>query len=122
MRDFNLEKAKAEQLNVVLAYVLWWFLGMFGAHRFYTKQKLGWLYIVLTLVGFLTSAFLIGIPILLGVMVWWIIDAVKLNNVVKMYNLEVLEKYQEREESRNETSVEETVTEETSVEKDTETK
>jgi len=24
--------------NMVIAYVLWWFLGVFGAHRFYLER------------------------------------------------------------------------------------
>tara|TARA_R110002050_G_scaffold244596_1_gene382184 strand:- start:134 stop:427 length:294 start_codon:yes stop_codon:yes gene_type:complete len=94
--DVELEKAKAEQLNVVLAYVLWWFLGIFGVHRFYTAQSKGWLYIVLCVIGFITSFIVIGYFVFIGLFIWWIIDGIKLNNVVKLYNINVLNRYQQQ--------------------------
>jgi len=55
MNNLELEKAKTQQLNVVLAYLLWWFVGIFGMHRLYTKQKKWWIYIVLGLIGLITT-------------------------------------------------------------------
>ncbi|MFA6742527.1 MAG: TM2 domain-containing protein [Arcobacteraceae bacterium] len=92
--DVELEKVKTEQLNVVLAYILWWFLGVFGVHRFYTGQSKGWLYIVLFIVGIITMFFVVGYFILIGLGIWWIIDGIKLNKVVKEYNLNLLNNYQ----------------------------
>ena len=37
MDNLQLEKIKTQQLSVLLAYLLWWFLGIFGMHRLYTK-------------------------------------------------------------------------------------
>ena len=91
MNNIDLEKAKTQQLNVVLAYLLWWFLGVFGMHRLYTKQKRWWIYIVLGIVGIITTFILIGYLILIGLFILWIVDGFKLNAIVKDFNLEILE-------------------------------
>lgn len=95
--DIELERIKVQQQNVILAYILWWFLGVFGAHRFYTGQSKGWLYIVLLIVGIITSFLVVGYFILLGLAIWWIIDGFKLHKVVKLQNLEVLNNYEKQQ-------------------------
>lgn len=92
--DIELEKMKTEQNSVVLAYILWWFLGMFGAHRFYTKQAMAWLFPVCFLLGFILTFIFIGYLIFLGLAIWWIIDGIRLNGIVKKYNLQIIEKYE----------------------------
>lgn len=94
MNNLELEKAKTQQLNVVLAYLLWWFLGIFGMHRLYTKQKRWWIYIVLGIVGIITTLIFIGYFILIGLFLLWIIDGFKLNGIVKDFNLNILEKFE----------------------------
>ena len=94
MNNLDLEKAKVQQFNVVLAYLLWWFLGFLGAHRLYTKQDRWWIYIVLGAIGIITIFILIGYLIFVGLFVLWIIDGFKLNGIVSKYNLEVLEDYE----------------------------
>jgi TM2 domain-containing membrane protein YozV len=94
MNNLELEKAKTQQLNVVLAYLLWWFLGIFGMHRLYTKQKRWWLYIVVGIVGIITTFILIGYLILIGLFILWIIDGFQLNGIVKDFNLNILENFE----------------------------
>ena len=94
MNNLELEKAKTQQLNVVLAYLLWWFVGIFGIHRLYTKQKLWWLYIVVGSIGIITTLIFIGYFILIGLFILWVIDGFKLNGVVKEFNLNILEKFE----------------------------
>lgn len=64
--------------SVVLAYVLWFFLGGFGAHRFYLGKTLSAIImLVLTLVGLFTlPLFGFGVIFLSIVGIWWVIDAV----------------------------------------------
>ncbi|WP_321311080.1 TM2 domain-containing protein [Halarcobacter sp.] len=92
--DFGLEKAKTEQKSVVLAYLLWWFLGWLGIHRLYAGMEKWWLYPVLGLIGAITVFILIGYIILLGLFIWWVIDAVNLHKVIQLQNLEVIENYE----------------------------
>lgn len=94
MDNLELEKAKTQQLNVVLAYLLWWFLGIFGMHRLYTKQKRWWIYIVVGIVGIITTFIIIGYVILIGLFILWIIDGFKLNGIVRDFNLNILENLQ----------------------------
>lgn len=63
--------------------MLWFFLGGFGAHRFYlgrTGSAVGML--LLTIFGVLTAYFLIGIALLLAVGIWWILDAFLIPGIV----------------------------------------
>ena len=94
MNNLELEKVKTQQLSVVLAYLLWWFLGIFGMHRLYTKQSKWWIYIVLGIIGVITTFILIGYLILIGLFILWIIDGFKLNGVVKTFNLSILEDFE----------------------------
>nr|WP_082472110.1 TM2 domain-containing protein [Paenibacillus bovis] len=63
--------------NMVVAYVLWYFLGIFGGHRFY-MGKIGTavtqLILSLTGVGMIVTG------------VWWVVDAFLLHTWVKERN------------------------------------
>jgi len=52
--------------SMFVAYVLWYFLGMFGGHRFYMKKTgsaVAQLILTITLIGVLVT------------FIWWIVDA-----------------------------------------------
>jgi TM2 domain-containing membrane protein YozV len=57
--------------NMVIAYLLWWFLGLFGIHRFYLdRPKSGLCQLLLLAFGWL--------PIFIGWIIlgiWWMLDA-----------------------------------------------
>lgn len=64
------------QKSIVIAYVLWFFLGAFGIHKFYLRQPImGLFYLFLFGVGSLTSGILIGWPLLILWGLLWFIDA-----------------------------------------------
>lgn len=60
--------------SIVIAYVLWFFLGYFGIHKFYLRQPImGLFYLFLFGVGSLTAGIIIGWPLLgLGGLLWFI--------------------------------------------------
>ncbi len=63
--------------NMVVAYVLWYFLGIFGAHRFYmgkTGSAIAQLILSITIVGTIVTS------------IWWIVDAFLLHTWVKERN------------------------------------
>lgn len=61
--------------SVVIALILWFFLGALGIHRMYLgKVASGVVMAVLTIVGWLTLAIFIGTIPLFIVFVWWVID------------------------------------------------
>lgn len=57
--------------NIAVAYLLWWFFGLFGIHRFYLdRPKSGLIQILLLAFGWL--------PLFLGWLalgIWWLLDA-----------------------------------------------
>ncbi|MEO1198992.1 MAG: TM2 domain-containing protein [Pseudomonadota bacterium] len=78
---------QANKKSMIVAYLLLICFGMLGAHRFY-MQKTGSAAVMLTLfvIGFLLSFILIGVPIVLILLVWVIVDAVNLAGWVHAYN------------------------------------
>lgn len=61
--------------EVWIAYLLAFLLGTFAAHRFYVNKigsAIG--FIGLWFGGAILTPFLIGIPILMGATIWWIVD------------------------------------------------
>ncbi|WP_195576218.1 TM2 domain-containing protein [Paenibacillus sp. 1001270B_150601_E10] len=74
------QEVKDRGKNMVIAYVLWYFLGMFGGHRFYmgrTGSAVAQLILTLTMIGAIVT------------FIWWIVDAFTLHTSVKEYNHEV---------------------------------
>src|SRR5690349_7971161 len=69
--------AQPDSNKLLITILLWFFLGHFGAHRFYlgyTSTAVTML--LLEVVGFATICILVGYFFLLAVAVWWIIDLV----------------------------------------------
>ncbi len=65
-----------DKKSTLVAYLLWFFFGGLGAHRFYlgrTGSAIAML--ALAVIGVLTFAVIIGIPLLLGVGIWALVDA-----------------------------------------------
>lgn len=73
------------------AFVLWAFLGGFGAHRFYlSRLGTGAAMAALSVLGFLLTVTVIGAvigaPMLIGVGVWWVVDAFLISKWVAEHN------------------------------------
>ena len=65
-----------EGKNIVIAYLLWWFLGALGVHRFYLgRTGTGFAQLFLSVFGWLTLYLGVGIVLLTVWMVWWALDA-----------------------------------------------
>ncbi|WP_059041837.1 MULTISPECIES: TM2 domain-containing protein [Paenibacillus] len=73
-------EVKNQGKNMFVAYILWYFLGIFGGHRFY-MGKIGTavtqLILSLTVVGLIATG------------IWWIVDAFLVHTWVKRHNGEV---------------------------------
>lgn len=75
------------QKDVGIAYLFALLLGSLGGHRFYlgrTGSAVAML--LLWFFGALGSAFLIGLPLLFGVFIWWIVDLCTLPGMVREAN------------------------------------
>ncbi len=64
------------QANGAVALLLWFFLGFgFGAHNYYLgRYQIGIIQLILFVVGVLTILVGIGIVILIGLFIWWVVD------------------------------------------------
>lgn len=77
--------------RLVIAYLLWFFLGYLGFHRFYLgRTGTGLTMLMLSLVGSALWYTVIGIPfaMLLGLIVgvWWFIDALRIPSFCATHN------------------------------------
>lgn len=65
--------------NQIVALLLCFFLGILGVHSFYLgNKKKGIIQLVLCIVGFITFPFIIGIPIIIGLSIWVLIDFIRI--------------------------------------------
>lgn len=78
----------ATKKSLPVSYILWWFLGTFGAHRFYmgrTGSAIAML--VITLVSIPLTLILVGILGFMVIGVWWLVDAFLIPGIVRDYNM-----------------------------------
>ncbi|KRM69961.1 hypothetical protein FD06_GL000128 [Apilactobacillus ozensis DSM 23829 = JCM 17196] len=73
----------------IVAWLLWFFLGTFGAHRFYMQKSNAVMMLCLTAIGYVLAIVLVGLIILFITWVWWILDAFSLMNWLKSDRLRV---------------------------------
>lgn len=80
----------ANSKSVGVTYLLWFFLGMFGAHRFYAGRKgSGVAQLLITMVGIITAAAVVGFLFLGLNAIWVIIDAFLIPGMVRSSNTEL---------------------------------
>lgn len=90
-QGFNLEELNYienyvdnQSKSSILTWLLWFFLGTFGAHRFYHgKMGSAISMLVLTALGYITTFILIGFVFLAIVWIWWVVDAFLLNGWIE---------------------------------------
>lgn len=71
-------RVQNETREPLIAWLLWFFLGHFGAHRFYMQKPYAGLMLGLELIGWITSIILIGFIFIFAMFIWWIVDAFNL--------------------------------------------
>ena len=77
----------AGKKSALLAYVLWFFLGWFGVHRFYLgRVTSGIVMLVLWGLSWLTHFILIGFVGFAVIGLWWLIDALLIPGMARDYN------------------------------------
>ena len=76
--------------SMIIAYLLWWFLGTLGVHRFYLgKTGSGLTQLLLFVTGVGLAIFAIGYAFLLVWFVWWALDAFFLYRIVNKINADL---------------------------------
>ena len=84
----------ASKKSVAAAYLLWFFLGWFGAHRFYAgKIGSAVVMLILALITVPLMYVLIGFVTWAIVGLWWIVDAFLIPGLIRDYNLRLAVPY-----------------------------
>lgn len=77
----------AGKKSPLVAYLLWFFLSSFGAHRFYLGQKgTAIAQLILCIFGYLTLFFVIGFALLAVWGVWVLVDAFLIPGMIRKQN------------------------------------
>jgi TM2 domain-containing membrane protein YozV len=80
-------KMNMEGKNMIIAYLLWWFMDWAGVHRFYLgRVKTGLAQLLLSIIGYLTVAFVVGFAFLIVWFIWWMLDAYLTFKIVREEN------------------------------------
>lgn len=73
-----------EAKSIVLAYLLLFFVGYLGGHRFYLGRPYSAVtQLLLFLMGWVLHFVLIGYPILLALLIWLIVDAFLIPGIIQ---------------------------------------
>ena len=77
----------ANKKSVGVAYLLWFFFGMFGAHRFYLGENgTGAAILILTVLSILTSIVGIGLVLLFVPGIWVFVDLFLIPGIARKHN------------------------------------
>lgn len=77
------QRVANESRSTLVAYLLWFFLGYFGAHRFYLGRWIsGVIMLALFGIGSALAFILVGYIPLAFVAIWWVIDAVLIPGMI----------------------------------------
>lgn len=78
---------QANKKSVGVAYLLWFFFGMLGAHRFYLGRTGSAVAIlVLSIAAFVLSYVVIGIIIVFVPMIWVLVDLFLIPGITREFN------------------------------------
>lgn len=70
------QRLSNEKKSTAVAYLLWLFLGGFGAHRFYLgRTGTAVTMLILFVIGWATVAFIVGLALLIPLGIWMLVDA-----------------------------------------------
>ena len=84
------QRVTNEAKSIGVAYLLWFFLGSFGAHRFYLHRPTSAiLMLVLLIVGLLTVTVIVGAFLLVVLAIWVLVDAFLIPGMVQGHKSQV---------------------------------
>ncbi|VAW57747.1 hypothetical protein MNBD_GAMMA07-281 [hydrothermal vent metagenome] len=76
--------------NLFIAYLLWWFLGWAGVHRYYLGRiKTGIAQLLLLIIGSIMAFFVIGYALVFAWFIWWALDAYFTYKMVQEENVKL---------------------------------
>lgn len=81
----------ANKKSLIVAYLLWWFLGFFGAHRFYLGRiGSGLLMLLVSAVSWVLTFVVIGYLGVAFIGLWWLIDAFLIPSMARRHNMHLI--------------------------------
>jgi TM2 domain-containing membrane protein YozV len=81
----------ANKRSVLVAYLLWFFLGWFGAHRLYAGRiTSGLTLLVVSMISWALTFVLVGYVGMLVVGLWVLIDAFLIPGMIRDYNARII--------------------------------
>jgi TM2 domain-containing membrane protein YozV len=84
------QRVTNEAKSAGAAYLLWFFLGTLGAHRFYLgKTGSGVAQLILFVLGWITMSVGVGVVLLIALGIWWIVDAFLIPGIIANQKEEV---------------------------------
>lgn len=88
---------QANSRNIVIAYLLWFFLGFLGVHRFYLGRVMsGVIMLALWAMGTGLAFILIGWLFLIPWGIWWFLDLFLIPGMVRAENNAVVDRIEGR--------------------------
>jgi TM2 domain-containing membrane protein YozV len=95
LRGVDTERAMrydADKKSALIAYLLWFFLGLFGVHRLYLgRVGTGLGMLVLHGISWVLAWILIGYLGFAVLGLWWLIDALLIPGMTRSYNNRLIE-------------------------------
>lgn len=83
----------AAKKSTLIAYILWFFLGPFGVHRFYLHRIVtGIAYLLLWAIGGLLTFIGVGYLLLAIAAIWQVIDIFLIPGMVQDYNTRLIDR------------------------------
>ncbi len=80
----------ANRKSVGVAYLLWLFLGGFGAHRFYLRQTgTAVVQLLMSILGWMTVWVGVGLLLLIPLGIWLLIDAILIPGIAREHNMKL---------------------------------
>ncbi|MFO1069501.1 MAG: TM2 domain-containing protein [Geminicoccaceae bacterium] len=93
LQEERLMRYDAGKRAAWLAYVLWFFLGWFGVHRFYLGRWVsGFLMLALNGISWVLHFVLIGFLGFAVLGLWWLIDALLIPSMTRSYNERLIDR------------------------------
>jgi TM2 domain-containing membrane protein YozV len=87
MTDNNSLPGAGSAKSIGLTYVLWAFLGGFGAHRMYVgRVGSGFGQLALLIGSIVTLKIIVGLIGLIALSIWWIADAFLIPGMIRAYD------------------------------------
>ncbi len=95
--DTSTARYRANERSVVVAYLLWFFLGWLGLHRIYLGRIFsGLVMLLLWGAGTGLAIVLIGYLLLIPWALWWCLDAILIPGMVRAENNAVVDRIEGR--------------------------